>query len=109
MFIPTLIYRAFDIFSESHFLLGALHRSKFANFCHDLMPFVVTIYVQKVLFLSLVFKHQIFPLFPTVKINANYAEICRVGNLEADFQQVPLVQFFFFFFFFFSEMFTILL
>ena len=26
---------------------------------------------------------------------SNYAEICRVGNLEADFQQVPLVQFFF--------------
>ena len=26
-------------------------------------------------------------------MNANYAEICRVGNLEADFQQVPLVQF----------------
>ena len=29
--------------------------------------------------------------FPTVKMNANYAEMCRVGNLEADFQQVPLV------------------
>ena len=29
-----------------------------------------------------------------VKSNANYAEICRVGNLEADFQQVPLVHFF---------------
>ena len=29
-----------------------------------------------------------------VKMNANYAEICRVGNLEADFQQVPLVQIF---------------
>ena len=27
-------------------------------------------------------------------MNANNAEICRVGNLEADFQQVPLVQFF---------------
>ena len=25
---------------------------------------------------------------------ANYAEICRVGNLEADFQQVSLVQLF---------------
>ena len=24
----------------------------------------------------------------------NDAEICRVGNLEPDFQQVPLVQFF---------------
>ena len=29
-----------------------------------------------------------------VKMNANYAEICRVGSLEADFQQVPLVHFF---------------
>ena len=37
-----------------------------------------------------------------VKMNANYAEICRVGNLEADFQQVPLVHFF-------SEIFTMLL
>ena len=27
-------------------------------------------------------------------MNANYAEICRVGNLEADFQQVPPVHFF---------------
>ena len=26
-------------------------------------------------------------------MNANYAKICRVGNLEADFQQVPIVQF----------------
>ena len=34
-------------------------------------------------------------------MNANYAEICRVGNLEADFQQRLVVQF--------SEIFTILL
>ena len=27
-------------------------------------------------------------------MNANYAEICRVGNLDADFQQVSLVKFF---------------
>ena len=27
-------------------------------------------------------------------MNANYEEIYRVGNLEADFQQVTLVQFF---------------
>ena len=31
-------------------------------------------------------KDQIFSLFTIVKMNANYAEICRVGNLEADFQ-----------------------
>ena len=30
-------------------------------------------------------KNQIFHLFPIVKMNANYAEICRVGNLEVDF------------------------
>ena len=29
---------------------------------------------------------------------ASYAEICRTGNLETDFQQVPFVHFFFFFF-----------
>ena len=39
-------------------------------------------------------KTQIFSLFPIVKMNADYAEICGVGNLEADFQQVLLVQFF---------------
>ena len=27
-------------------------------------------------------------------MNAYFAEICRVGNLEADFQQVPLVHVF---------------
>ena len=27
-------------------------------------------------------------------MNVNYAEICRVGKLEAVFQQVPLVHFF---------------
>ena len=39
-------------------------------------------------------KNQIFSLFPIVEMNANYAEICRVGSLEVDFQQVLLVQFF---------------
>ena len=37
---------------------------------------------------------QIFSLFPIVKMDANYASNCMVGNLEADFQQVPRVQFF---------------
>ena len=27
-------------------------------------------------------------------MNANYVEVCRVGNLEADFQRFPLVHFF---------------
>ena len=40
------------------------------------------------------FLNQIFSLFPIVKINANCVEICRVGNLEAEFLQVMLVQFF---------------
>ena len=39
-------------------------------------------------------KNQIFSLFPIVKMNAYYAESCRTGNLETDFQQVPHVQFF---------------
>ena len=39
-------------------------------------------------------KYQIFSLFPIVKMNTNSAEICRVGYLEADFQQVLLVHFF---------------
>ena len=40
--------------------------------------------------------------FAIVKMDVNYAEICRVGNLEADFQQISLVEFF-------SEIFTVLL
>ena len=39
-------------------------------------------------------KNPVFSLFPIVKMNENYAEICGVGNFEADFQQVSLVQFF---------------
>ena len=27
-------------------------------------------------------------------MNANYAELCRVGNLEVDFKQASFVQFF---------------
>ena len=50
--------------------------------------------MHKNFYFSRFLKNQIFSLFPIVKMNANYAEICRVGNLEADFQQVPLVQFF---------------
>ena len=41
-------------------------------------------------FYSCHFKNQIFSLFPLVKMNANYTEIGRVGNLEADFQQVSI-------------------
>ena len=32
-----------------------------------------------------------FHFFSIVKLNVTYAVICRVDNLEADFQQVPLV------------------
>ena len=39
-------------------------------------------------------KIKYFHFFPTVKMNANYADICKVGNTKADFQEVPLVQFF---------------
>ena len=39
-------------------------------------------------------KNQIFSLLPIVKMKPNHAEICRVGNLEPDFQQVTLIQFF---------------
>ena len=33
-----------------------------------------------------------FIFFSTVKMNANSAEVCRVGSLEAAFQQFPLRQ-----------------
>ena len=41
-----------------------------------------------------IFKNQIFSIFPIVKMDVNYAEICWAGNLEADFQQVSLIHFF---------------
>ena len=41
-----------------------------------------------------ILKNQIFSLFSIVKMIAKFAEICRVGNLEVDIEQVPLVQFF---------------
>ena len=47
-----------------------------------------------ILVIDLKKKNQIFSFFPIVKMNANYAEICRVDNLAADFQQVPVVQIF---------------
>ena len=45
--------------------------------------------------------NQIFSLFPIVKMNANYAEICRVGNMVVIFNKFRL--------FIFSKIFTILL
>ena len=79
------------------FLHGTLHkRSKFANFCHNLMQNHLSLLPIHKKFYSIhwILKNQIFSLFPIVKMKANFTEICRVGNLEADFQQVPLVQFF---------------
>ena len=55
-------------------------------------PLVVTPCVHKSFILVISFqKIEYFYLFSIVKMNANYAEICRVGNLAADFQQVMLV------------------
>ena len=73
---------------ESRFLLDTLHRSSFAKFYHELMQHLFVVITCGQLF----FKQQIFLLLPLVKMNANYAEICWVGNLEADFQQVPFVR-----------------
>ena len=50
--------------------------------------------LKKFYFSHLFLKEQIFSPFPIVKMNAYCAEICMVGNLEADFQQVPITQFF---------------
>ena len=91
-----MYYCAFNIF-QSRFLLGALHRrSKFANFFHNLMQNHLSLLPMHIKFYSSQWclKNKIFLFFPIVKMNANYAEICSVGNLEADFQHIPLVQFF---------------
>ena len=83
-------------FRKPFYLLGALHRSKFASFLSrfNAKPLVVTNYAKSFILVNVCFlKNQIFSLFPIVKMNANYSEICRVGNLEADFQQILPVQF----------------
>ena len=41
---------------------------------------------------QLLLKNKIVSLFPIVKMKPNHAEICRVGNLELNFQQVSLIQ-----------------
>ena len=58
-------------------------------------PFVVTTYAQKFYFNHWFYiKKKIKRFhFPHFKTNANYAEICKVRNVEADCQQAPLVQF----------------
>ena len=58
------------------------------------------LYTKSFILVIAFFLIKYFHFFLIVKMNANYAEMCRLGNLEADFQQVPL---------FFSEMFTVLL
>ena len=83
--------------SESRFfLLGALYRSKFAKLRDDSMQKHLSYLPMHKKFHSShwFLKNQIFSLFATEKMNANYAEIRRVDNLEAAFQQVSLVRFF---------------
>ena len=48
-------------------------------------------YTQKVWFYLLVLKNSNIFIFPIVKMATKYAEIGRVGKLEAGFHQVPLV------------------
>ena len=47
---------------------------------------------KKVLFYSLLLKKLNIYIFSHVKMAAKYAKIDRVGNVDASFQQVPLVQ-----------------
>ena len=83
--------------SESRFLLDDLHRrSKFAIFCHDLVQnHLSQLPMYKKVYSTYWFlKNQLFSLFPIEKMKPNHAEICKVGYLESNFQQVLLVQFF---------------
>ena len=73
------------------FLLGDLHRSNFANFCHNLKQNHLSyLPMHKMFYFSHWLKNQIFSLFLIVKMNANYEEICRVGNLEAVFNKFSI-------------------
>ena len=76
-----------------------MHKKFYSSHCLFLF-FLLFFFVVVVFFVfffvcvCVFFLNQIFSLFPIVKINANCVEICRVGNLEAEFLQVMLVQFF---------------
>ena len=47
---------------------------------------------QKAFFCMALYTEVNLQTFVMIKMNANCAEICRVGNLETDLQQGPLVQ-----------------
>ena len=87
--------------------------SHFANICHDSMQNYLSqlamhkkaLFNHCFFFFFFFFFFCLFGLFVFLnqinifissrsKMDANYAEICRVGNFEAAFQQVPLVPFF---------------
>ena len=57
--------------------------------------------MQKRFILVNVFKKMKYHFIPTVNMTANYTEICRVGNLEAEFLRSACLLV--------SEIFTILL
>ena len=57
-------------------------------------PFVVTIFAPKKLSYSLALKTSNIFIFSHCKMAANYATIDRIGKLEVDVQQIPLVEIF---------------
>ena len=89
--------RFFFFFFFFFFALRFAQKKEIANICHYLMQNHLSyLLMYKNFYSSHWFSNnRIFLLFPMVKTNANYVEICRVGILEADFQLVPLVIFFF--------------
>ena len=67
-----------------------IQRSKLTNFCHDLMQnrLSVNTYARKKFYSNHMFlKQSNISLFQVVEMNANYEEICRVGNLSQIFNK----------------------
>ena len=60
-----------------------------------MQTFVIIIYTKKFYSIHKLKKSNIV-IFPILKLAANPPDIGRVGKLEADIQQVPLVYIFFF-------------
>ena len=89
-------YCAFDIFQKVMFYLVLYTEVKLQTFVVVLCKTICrnNLCTKKFYSSHWLLKYQIFSLFPIVKLNADYTEICRVGNLEADFQQVPFVKIF---------------
>ena len=94
--IDEMPYCAFDIFQKVVFCLTLYTEVNLQTFVMIKCKTICRYYLYTKSFILVIgfLKNQIFSVFPIVKTKPNHAEICKVGNLEPDFQLVSFVQFF---------------